>query len=761
MEGDLQVAVEPGTRVIRRETGETRATADQTHDQKVSLFVNHVVNRWKTMADAEEPQRRRSVEEVEFNSGKHWDDTLRKEREDKDRVVMEINRTPQYLNQVSNAQRMARPAILVKPNGNGADEDSAQVKQGIIRSIERRSDAESIRDECFYSVLEKGWSYRRVSVEYEHERSNRLVIRLKRIFDDFSVFCDPAATELDRSDADDWVIVHDMTPDMYYDEYSDSKLASMTQVVGLGDVQRTWISPNVIRVVEYWYREKTREKLYTLADDPYGDGRWEDELEENDGRLVGVAYVEDEPVYRWSVRARIFVATVNAVEVLDGNDDGTAGREWVPGAKYIPIVPDFGRRVLFEKRPVHVGMVRDAIEPCLASDYWLSAITEMVALGPKAPWIVCYEAIAQYREMWDQSNIENYAALYYDHTDDEGNELPAPFRNFGEPPIQAMTFILNYAEEDLKRVMGIYQRSLGAPGPEHSGIAIRQVQQEADVANYNYVDNHKRSVEHESRIYLDLQPLVLDAPQVIEIVRPEATSPERVWINKTFKGPNGEDKRYDMARGNYDVEVEIGPSMATRREAAAQGILEYIKVDPGAAPFVGDLLANNTDSPDKNELVKRLKMRAQKMGAIPPDADSKTDPDQVKQQYQAQAQQLEQTTQALQALQEQIKTEEIKYAHQREIEAMKIASAERIKAMDSDAKLAVTELTAKFQRAQQATQAAIDKVNSDVAAVREERTSWLDRIFKYMTPGTGDGGSQPRAGGGPPANGPDSSAQST
>ena len=91
---------------------------------------------------------------------------------------------------------------------------------------------------------------------------------------------------------------------------------------------------------------------------------------------------------------------------------------------------------------------------------------------------------------------------------------------------------------------------------------------------------------------------------------------------------------------------------------------------------------------------------------------------------------------------------------------MKIASDERLKAMDGDIKVAVAELTTKFQQSQQLVQASIDKVASDVAAVREDRTGWLDRVFKFMAPGTGSG-SPPQAGGGPPQNGPGNSAQGT
>lgn len=716
----FELPMEKVLRVYTRE--ESEANSDETKETAGQRFIAHCLERWKVMSEADELQRQRSVEEVEFNSGRHWDDVLRKEREDKDRVVIEINRTPQFLNQVANSQRMARPSILIKPNGNGADEATARIRQGIVKSIERKSDSESIRDDAFYNMLEKGWSYYRVVIEWENEKSNRQVVRTKRVFDDFCVYCDPAYTEPDKSDAVDWFITSDIPVNEYENTYGELPMGwTDGELRTISDDIKEWIGEKVVRVAEYFYKKRDKEKLYTLADDASADGKWEDELErDDDGRLIGVLYLEGEPVFRWSYRTRIFWCMMNAREILEGNKDKTEGREYIKGLKRVPIVSLVGKRLRIKNKLMWAGMVRDAMEPCLAMDYWLSAITEMVALGPKAPWIVAYDAIAQYREMWDQSNIENYAALFYDPFDDEGNEMPAPFRNFGEPPIRAMQFILEFANEDLKRVMGIYDRSLGAPGPEHSGIAIARVQEVKDVANFNYVDNLKRSIAYEAKIYNDLIGIVYDAPQVIDIVKPDGKT-DVATINKEFKNPStGEPTMYDMKVGEYDVVVEVGPSAATRRENAATGILEYIKVDPGAAPFVGDLLARNMDTPDKDELEKRLKMRALAVGVKDEPIDESEVPEQFVRQYRTTAAQLEQATEIIQQLKQAADTEDQKFAHERELKAMELASQERQTAMRVEADLAKQAMSDKSRADMEQLKALLAQVQADMDAFKED-----------------------------------------
>jgi hypothetical protein len=53
--------------------------------------------------------------------------------------------------------------------------------------------------------------------------------------------------------------------------------------------------------------------------------------------------------------------------------------------------------------------------------------------------------------------------------------------------------------------------------------------------------------------------------------------------------------------------VEAGPSFTTRREEAANQMIELIRAFPEAAPVLGDLLAKNLDWPGADEIAERLK----------------------------------------------------------------------------------------------------------------------------------------------------------
>ena len=91
---------------------------------------------------------------------------------------------------------------------------------------------------------------------------------------------------------------------------------------------------------------------------------------------------------------------------------------------------------------------------------------------------------------------------------------------------------------------------------------------------------------------------------------------------------------YDLSVGKYDLTVETGPSFTTRREEAANQMIELIRVNPQVAGVIGDILAKNLDWPGAEEIARRLQ-------ALLPDAARGADP------------RLQQLTQALQASQQQ------------------------------------------------------------------------------------------------------------
>src|SRR5262245_30882407 len=172
--------------------------------------------RFETAYNAESTLRSEMLEDVRFRSGEQWPDQIRSERTIDRRPVITINRLPQFIKQITNPQRQARPALQINPVGDGADQDTAEILQGLIRHIEQSSHAEVAFDEAYDDAVTLGRGWFRILTEYEDEGdglNQEIVVR--RVPNPFTIYVEPASHELDYSDARYMFIVDDVPRDEY------------------------------------------------------------------------------------------------------------------------------------------------------------------------------------------------------------------------------------------------------------------------------------------------------------------------------------------------------------------------------------------------------------------------------------------------------------------------------------------------------------------------------------------------------------------
>jgi hypothetical protein len=278
----------------------------------------------------------------------------------------------------------------------------------------------------------------------------------------------------------------------------------------------------------------------------------------------------------------------------------------------------------------------------------------LVALAPKVPFIGPKGAFDHDQERWQTANTRSHAYLEY--------EGPVPPQR---QPLDmgvaagALQEALN-ASDDMKAIIGMYDASLGARSNEVSGRAILARQREGDVSTFHFIDNLARAIRHTGRILIDLIPKVYDKPRIVRVLG-EDGSERNVPVNQQMPQMNAETGQpmvdpngvpilaiHDLAAGKYDLTVETGPSFTTRREEAAEQMVEFIRAFPPAASVIGDLLAKNLDWPGAAEIAERLK------GLLPPGLQQQQQqglPPQIAQQIEQGKQMIQQGQQLIQQLQ--------------------------------------------------------------------------------------------------------------
>jgi hypothetical protein len=592
-----------------------------------SGFLQTARKRFQMAAEAERSIRQEALADLKFYAGEQWPLQVRTDRELTNRPCLTINRLPQFAKQIINAQRTARPSIQVNPVGDGADVDTAQIIQGLMRHIEINSDAEVAYDTAFEHAVIHGFGYFRLTTDYADADSGPdQEIKIERVLNPFAVYYDPTAQQPDRSDAQFCFVVEDIPFEQYKAIYGDSVVAGLADFRSVGDSERDWFTNGGVRVAEYFWIETKEVRKVKLS-----DGRIMNEEDATEYDEVAQRWLATKRTVRW--------CRMNAREVLEPNTGEPA--TW-PG-RYIPIISVLGDELIVDGKKKLIGMVRHARDAQRMFNFAHSGVAELIALAPKSPYLVAEGQIEGHEEQWRQMNNRNTPFLTWKPISAGGQLVPAPIRNQAEPPIQGLNQLLMQSDQNLKSTTGIYDPGLGEKTADQSGKAIGLLQGQGEVANANYMDNLKRSMAHAGRAILDLIPHVYDVPRITRIVDPDQ-SHRMVQINQPFL-EQGVLKLFDVTTGRYDVTISVGPNYQSKRQEFVQSVLALVQAVPQVMQYVMDLLVSNMDWPGAKEIAERLK----KM--LPPPLQDPDDPNQQQPPIPPQAQaQMAQMQQALEII---------------------------------------------------------------------------------------------------------------
>jgi hypothetical protein len=257
-------------------------------------------------------------------------------------------------------------------------------------------------------------------------------------------------------------------------------------------------------------------------------------------------------------------------------------------------------------------------DPQRLANYWYSAATEHVALQSKTPYIGAMSSFENLETYWDSANTVNHAWLPFNEYDDKGQKLSPPTRQ--PPPVMAEAYIkgLMLASQEIKEVSGQFEADLGMEGNEKSGVAIQQRQRQGDNATYHYIDNLALAIRFLGKQLIDLIPKIYDTQRIIKIMGEDGVEHE-VQIDpqaqQAFQATQQENQQviqsiFNPAVGRYDVEADIGPAYATRRQEAFQAISQIIKESPELTNVIGDLLFKAADFPMADKIAERLKPKS-------------------------------------------------------------------------------------------------------------------------------------------------------
>jgi hypothetical protein len=542
-----------------------------------------------------------------------------------------------------------------------------------------------------------GWGYWRVVTDYVRDDSFDQEIYIKPISNPFTVYFDPNSQMPDGSDAETCLITEVMSKKDFRAQYPNADDGGNFNNRGTGDADADWIMKEDIRIAEWWFTERVKTKLLLLSD---GTQVFKDEAPSAElMAAAGVFVVSERP----TVRKLIKWCKLTGLEVLEEST-------WM--GKHIPIVPVYGQQITIDDKRKKYGLVRMAKDPQRMYNYWRTALTESVALAPKAKWLLAEGQDEGHENEWAQANIKAAPVLRYKQKDIEGQPAPVPTRLQPEAPPAGIVEATSAINNDLQTVVGIFDANQFSQGNQ-SGKAIRGQQMQIDMTNYHYYDNLTRSLKQTGRIILDLIPKIYDKERVMRIIGYD-NRPEMVTINPRQVDESGAEKILnDVTVGEYDVYMDTGPGYQSKRQEAVESMIPLLQANPELFQAAGDLVFRNMDFPGADVIADRL-------AAMNPMAkiDEKSDvPPQAQMQLMMSQKQIAD-------LQQQIAALTLNLQHQSDVQKMKEEGQNRRKLMDVTSRAYNTETINEA------------KVNQNIMkATTDSNKAELDAITKLLLKG--------------------------
>lgn len=654
-----------------------------------------------------------------------WPAVVQQARDQQQLPFETVNLLPASIKQVTNQQRQAGLTMQVVPLKGHVSEADAEVREGLLRHTMLISDGEMQVDTAFEDMATHGKGFVEAVTRYadDDEETDEQEIYIEWR-DPFTIFLDPTAVKLDKSDMKYAFVPYDVPTEDYNRLYSKSQVAkngveqSLAGMIDQGDRSR-WFPQGAVRIARYYTVEEETDPIQP----------------KNGTRELKRKYVQ--------------VQVINALEVLETKKlvrmTDTAGI--VRAVKRIPIVPMLGDRFVIDGKEDYRGMVRLARGPQQMLNYWITYITEQLALTSRAPYVVGASQVEGYEDFWKDLNKPNKLLLYNDKAGmngQPGNQNP-PQRNIEEPPIQAAIAALSIAKDSLQHVMQIFDPSLGKAKSDQSGTAIQSLQQQGEIGTSNYLDNEKRFLRSLGRLLLQMYPIYYDTARMRRIIgkdeRPLSVyfhagadnAPTDDELQEAKDNGIGIEGVYDLEVGHYDVTVSTGPNFLSRRQEANAGMAQIWKALPATLPMMLPTFLDNSDWPGAAAMAKI----ARRTISAPFEEPDPNNPDQqlakMKQTLDQAMQQHQILVKELNAKTQYIQTDQAKQQAQENIHQMDLASKERIAAFQGEVQLAIN--AAKLQQTQDLTilKAKLDALEVTLGHVHEAAMAHADRAHDAAT----------------------------
>ena len=579
------------------------------------------------------------------------------------KVCMTFNKLADPIKKLLGEQRKNKPDFIVTAINSNAQQEEIDLRADLLRTICHRSEFDLVKQHVFKSQLCLGFGVFQVDIDYTNPLSFSKEIRYPFIKDPTLTAFDPSATLPHKGDGNWCCRYYPYSIEEFEATYPYiNNPASFIDPRNLVDYQ--WTKQDVIIVADRWVKEWYPVIIYKLSN---GMTVTEEEWEKMQKKFK----VIEEMSKQSAINKLISKEVPTIVEERQTQNykimqyrcirDKIIDFTEFP-SRHLPLIFADGNSSYIEGRQYTKSFIHDARDAQKFLNYVDSEVATEIKNRRREQWIVTPDNIQGYEQFWRNPETQNGALVA--KPDPKTGMMPQKMPAWDIP--QELLAQSQRAGMDIKEITGFFDASLGKEDNANSGRAILTRQLASNMADYIYSDNLNQAMEQVGRVTLDLLPYVYGGDERNLIITNKNGTTKRLTLNKMMSDGSIQNQ---ITEGDYNVEINVGPSFAIQKSASVELLMDLVKINPQIFPLVADLIAKNLDVQFMPQIAERFKtlvppeIMAKEQGDPPPPPKPPSPEQQMMQlQQQLAEQQLQERAAELKIRQEKHELEKAKLA---------------------------------------------------------------------------------------------------
>lgn len=548
----------------------------------------------------------RGKDDMNFVLRDQWSAVERSEFTRLFKPAMTFNKLYDTTKKVVGEQRKNRPDLMVRSLTGKSNQKQIDLRADLVRTISYQSQNDLVYQTAFKSALMMGYGAFEICLEYENPRSFNQTIRYEIIPDATRTSFDPTALKPHKGDGNFCSRQYVYTKEEFYATYPwVMNAVSYADPRSLLDLQ--WETRDTIVVCKYTRKEWFPLKVLLLTDGTtVTEDEWQDMQKDiairkqlaDDSQVVGNLIRKTIP----EVHAERMSKDYSIRQYMMTQNQIIKFTDWP--SKYLPIIFVDGDSNFINGQQYTRSFIHEAKDAQKFVNYVGSEIAAEIKNRRREQWLGTPDNTQGYEQMWRNPELQN--GILTAKPDPKTGAMPQKM-----PPWELSQTLLQQFQrgsQDMREILG-FSETEALQGRDVSGKARRERKLEGSMSSYVWFDNLNQAIEQGGRVVMDLLPIISGENERHMVVSKADGRTESITLNKIVRETEDGKMERDnvLEAGDYDVEIDTGPSFAVQKDIALEFFQQTLQANPQVFPLIADLWAKNLDVQFMPQIAERFK----------------------------------------------------------------------------------------------------------------------------------------------------------